>query len=786
MKKVGIATMFGGANYGNVLQNYAVENLIEQCGYTPVTLQNLTKVGFIDYSWRKISLIKKLCPSYIKAYRRNRLNVKYGCKNDRDFSCKNLSKHKKNNDEYQRALKSRFENFDDFRKNYLHIDNLPITEKFYDKANIDSYTAFVCGSDQVWNPNFPTTSSVDFLQFAPQHMRIALAPSFGVSDIPKERKEIYAEWLSQISYLSVRESTGADIIKSLTGKDAQVLLDPTLCITAKQWLSLAKEPKNKPSKDFVFCYFLGNKTKKYCKYIEKFSKQNNFEIIDVCDVNDLRYYACDPCEFLWLISNAKVVFTDSFHGTAFSINLQVPFVVFDRVERGSSMSSRISTLLQKTGLENRHKNLIDFNLIEKIDFSLSQEILKKEREKEVDFIKNALTLVEKSNSIYLTSKYHCTGCGACNNSCPVNAILMSADEEGFLYPKIDERKCINCHACEKSCPADSVKPVDDNPMAYAVYSKDKNIQNKSSSGGVFTHIANYILSLNGVVYGAAFDDNFNVCHIAITNKEDLYKLRTSKYVQSDINTTYQKVKNDLGLDKYVLFTGTPCQIAGLKQFLKRDYDKLYTQDIICHGVPSPDTFNEYLNTYHRDKGIKSISFRDKTVGWNEFSMKVCYTSGEYYRELADNDAFVKAFLANLNLRPSCYQCQYKTVGRISDITLADYWGVEIVHPELKNEQGVSLVLIQSEKGRELFENIKDVITVIPTSLEKAVSMNSATEHSVACPPQRAEFFKEYKKTPMKELTKRLTKKTFGQKLKHFIRINGSRIKKLFRKLKIKK
>ncbi len=778
MKKVGIATMYGGANYGNALQNYAVEKLISDCGYNPITLQNITIEGFIDYSWRNIPLSKKIKPSYVMSYLRLRLNNKYGCKNDRDFYYRNIVNYKKNNEEYRNTLKSRFEKFERFRAEYLHIDPVPITAQWYDKSNIDTYFAFVCGSDQVWNPYYPTVSSVDFLQFAPKHKRIALSPSFGVSKIPDARKNDYTEWLSQIPNISVREDAGANIIKELTGIDAPVLVDPTLCVTSEQWSKIFKEPMHKPEGDYVFCYFLGNKSKDYCKYIENYAKRNNCQIVDVFDINDLRYYDSDPGEFLWLLSNAKMVFTDSFHGTAFSINLQVPFVVFERVEGGNSMSSRITTLLQKTNLNNRHYKQLDANNIDDIDFLHSQGVLSAEREREINYLKNALNSVENSNSIYLTNKYHCTGCGACYNACPAGAISMVTDSEGFKYPHIDTEKCINCHACEKACPADFISVSDNLPTTYAAFSKNNSVQKQSSSGGVFTHIANHILSLDGVVFGVAYDENFKVCHIAVENKEELYKLRTSKYVQSDTGLVYKQVKEYLDNGRIVLFTGTPCQVVALKQYLKKNYKNLYTQDIICHGVPSPKAFDKYLSTYHRNKGIKSVSFRDKTVGWNDFSMKVEYNDGTSYCELATKDSFVRAFLANLNLRPSCYQCQYKTASRVSDITLADYWGVELVHPELKEQQGVSLVLIHSQKGEELLSAIDENINIMPTVAERAIGMNSATRHSVACPPKRSAYFAEFEQTPMNELVERLLKPTFLQKVKRFIRINGSRVKRI--------
>ncbi len=783
MKKVGIATMFGGANYGNALQNFAVHSLVEQCGYTPITLQNNTVFGFKDYSWKNMPLSQKLKVSYIKAYLHNRLNARYGCKNDRDFRIVKLFYYNKQLNEYKKSLESRLKKFAMFRSKYLNIDTVPITAQNYNEEHIDNFYAFVCGSDQVWNPYYQTTSSVDFLQFAQKHKRIALAPSFGVSKIPDARKKDFANWLKEIPYLSIREDAGAEIIKELTGISAPVLLDPTLCITAEQWSKLFKVPRHKPQKDFVFCYFLGNKNKKYCRYIKQYAEKNNCEIIDVFDVDDLRYYDSDPGEFLWLLSHAKAVFTDSFHGTAFSINLKVPFVVFDRDEGGNSMFSRISTLLQKTDLTDRHYKKLDTADIDKISFLKSQSVLSAERQKELDFLKNALDSVQNADSIYLTNNYHCTGCGACYNACPTGAISMLKDNEGFKYPQIDNNKCINCHACENACPADVITVDNDLPKAYAAYSKDSAVQNNSSSGGVFTHLANYILSLGGVVFGAAYDDDFKVCHVAIENQQELYKLRTSKYVQSDTKLVFKQAKEFLNAGRIVLFTGTPCQIAALKHYLKKDYDNLYTQDIICHGVPSPEAFEVYLNTYHKSKGIKSISFRDKALGWNDFSMKIEYADGTFYRELATKDAFERAFLANLSLRPSCYQCQYKTASRISDITLADYWGVELVHPELKEQQGVSLVLTHSPKGEKMLNHIVQDVDIISTDLKRALNYNSAALQSVACPPKRATYFAEYKQTKMQPLVDRLLKPTLLQRLKRFIRKNGSRVKKLLRKIK---
>ncbi|MBR4131687.1 MAG: Coenzyme F420 hydrogenase/dehydrogenase, beta subunit C-terminal domain, partial [Oscillospiraceae bacterium] len=303
------------------------------------------------------------------------------------------------------------------------------------------------------------------------------------------------------------------------------------------------------------------------------------------------------------------------------------------------------------------------------------------------------------------------------------------------------------------------------------------------SGGVFTLLAQAILGRGGVVFGAGFDEAFRVCHQKIEHAEEIGRLRTSKYVQSDLGDTLRQVRGLLKEGRPVLFTGTPCQIAALRQFLGADDDRLYTQDIICHGVPSPAVWKCYLDQLHSGKQIQTVNFRDKTAGWNDFSMKITYADGTSYRELAVKDPYERAFLANLTLRPSCYQCQYKTVSRVSDLTLADYWGVELVHPELKQQQGVSLVLTHTEKGRALLNEIAAGLEIGKTDLERAAKMNHATTHSVPWPAKRDDFFASMYQESMAQLTERLLRPTAAKRIRRVVRRSGSRVKKLLRRAK---
>ncbi len=778
MNKVGIATMTGGANYGNVLQNYAVQTLIERCGYEALTLDNRTTNGFPDAARQEASLLQKLTPRHIAAWLRTRLGNRYGCKNTRDCFGPGLLRAKKQEAAFRAALERRFQRFDACRERILKMDGVPFTVQWLPKEHLAEFSAFVCGSDQVWNPYYHTNSMIEFLQFAPAHKRIALAPSFGVSALPESRKRDFAAWIGSIPHLSVREDAGAELIRELTGREAQVLLDPTFALTAEDWLAFAREPERRPAGDYVFCYFLGNETRRYQRFIQAYAKRNGCEIADICDIHDLRYYDTDPQEFVWLLAHARAVFTDSFHGVAFSVNLQKPFVAFERVEGGASMSSRIATVLKKTGLEERRFPL-SLDAVDQIDFKRSSELVEAERQRTLRYLRGAFESAARDQSEpLLAERRRCTGCGACANACRHGALRMEEDEEGFAYPRIDAAACVNCLACERACPADRVEASETLPAAFYAFAKDVGVCAASSSGGVFTLLAEEILRRGGAVCGVGFDESFRVCHRWIEDAEELSALRTSKYVQSDTGDTYRRAEELLRAGRTVLFSGTPCQVAALRQHLGRDYEKLFTQDIICHGVPSPGVWKRYLEQVHGGKRLTSVSFRDKTAGWNDFSMKISYADGTVYRELATKDPFERAFLANLTLRPSCYQCQYKTMSRVSDLTLADYWGVELVHPELKEQQGVSLVLLHSEKGRELFEAVKPGLVSDRTDAERAIGMNHAATHSVPWHRNRNAFFAAYETEPFAPLVEQCLREPTGRRVYRLVRSCGSKVKHL--------
>ncbi|MCD7894895.1 MAG: Coenzyme F420 hydrogenase/dehydrogenase, beta subunit C-terminal domain [Erysipelotrichaceae bacterium] len=244
-------------------------------------------------------------------------------------------------------------------------------------------------------------------------------------------------------------------------------------------------------------------------------------------------------------------------------------------------------------------------------------------------------------------------------------------------------------------------------LAYAALNLNDDIRNKSSSGGIFYEIAKYVVLNDGVVYGARYDDHWLVVHDHTENIKDISSFLGSKYVQSNMNNQYEKIKIDLMSGRLVLFSGTPCQIRGLQCFLGKEYENLITVDFICHGVPSPKVWEKYINELSNGHNITKINFRDKSKGWQHFSLRIDFSDGNYYSKTQQEDLYMRGFLQDIYLRPSCYQCRFKGIERKSDLTLADYWGINNIYPELYDDKGTSLIFIHSKKGKNIFLKISN-------------------------------------------------------------------------------
>lgn len=396
--------------------------------------------------------------------------------------------------------------------------------------------------------------------------------------------------------------------------------------------------------------------------------------------------------------------------------------------------------------------------------------------------------MNKEKTIEKLNKNNCCGCSACVQKCPVKAIEMKENEEGFMYPEIDKNKCINCGLCANVCPqlVYTEEKREDFPIAYACYNNNTDELLKSSSGGVFSAIANYVLENNGLVIGAAFDSKLNLKHIDISTKEELDRLRGSKYLQSDINGMYKKAEEELKNNRLVLFTGTPCQIAGLKTYLMKDYDNLITADLVCHGVPNQKIFSkyiEYLENKYKSK-IKSYNFRSKEKkGWG-LTARIETEDGKVINKNSSFDPYYNAFLQCEIYRENCYNCKYTSFYRASDITMADYWGVLAVHPEFYSEKGVSLLLINTKRGQKIFDIISNKVKYIKTDIEKAARKNMNLKRPSNRPERRENVYKYIDEKDCKKFVKEnlklkikpqaLIKSLIPYKLKLLIKKAGSK------------
>lgn len=351
--------------------------------------------------------------------------------------------------------------------------------------------------------------------------------------------------------------------------------------------------------------------------------------------------------------------------------------------------------------------------------------------------------------IDVKDKHQCCGCTACVQRCPKQCISLKEDEEGFLYPNVEINDCIDCGLCEKVCPvinqAEPNKPLN----VFAAINTNEDIRMSSSSGGIFTALAEIILDEKGVVFGARFNENWEVIHDYSETKEGLVSFRGSKYVQSRIGETYNHIEHLLKDGRKVLFSGTPCQVAALHLFLRHEYENLLTVDIICHGVPSPKLWREYLNSITSLSSIRKISMKDKSTGWRQYKITIEEESSQL-SELATKNKYLLAFSQNLSLRPSCYNCPAKAGKSLSDITLGDFWGVEEILPEMDDNRGTSFICANSFKGLEIVSKLQ--VKKISADYTTSVPFNICLERSCQEPMKRQSFWKKFNKVGISVLS----------------------------------
>ena len=705
--KIGILTWLHNGNYGSILQAYALQKALRNQGY---------QTENIDYAPSTVKKVENLI--------KNKNSLKLFLEKWDAYCAKKVAGS-------PRELSEKQKKFEDFRENYINITRRYSSPK--EVATIDDeYDAYICGSDQIWSPVL--LNPVFYFDFlSDTERKIAYACSFGVSSIKGKKATKITNYLNRFDYISVRESSGCEIVKNLTGKVVPVMPDPTLLLQRTDWDKVSKYNLN--LNKYIFCYFL-SWNEDYWKYVENVSQQLGYQIVIVPSVKQT--YQVDakilknigPEEWVGLVKNASYVITDSFHGTVFSIIYNKPFTVLKRFsdDNPRSQNSRIYTLLEHYNLTNRLGINTDiFNLQEYTKVNSQVEY---DRRYALEWLNNVLK-VEKVEDI---PHANCNGCGLCSVVCPKQCIEMKEKPDGFLYPHVNKKDCIGCGLCVKKCPEYGFIAREKVKQVYAAKTRDRKLITESTSGGIFGELAKSILDTGGVVYGAAYVDVDVVRHQRISNISELYKLNGSKYVQSEISSVYPMIKEDLLSSKNVLFSGTGCQIAAIRNYLPKDFNNLICVEVVCHGVPAPGLFKKYIK-WLSQKGnapVLKYQFRSKCERPTGEHSKYYYeTSKGFNSGYSYEDPYYGSFLCGSILRNSCYKCNFKGRLRSGDITLGDFWGIEKTNSKINTDSGISLVMINTEKGNRMFEPLKNRLDLYESSFEEAEKFNPSISHSTA-------------------------------------------------------
>lgn len=674
MKKIGLMTWFSYDNFGSLLQCKATMKTVKKLGYEIELINYLPKTAYKKYD-TYLSLSRKAIKKVIK-------------------KLINKPENKKLNTS----------NMQLFRENLKKSDVVNTKSELFLLNNI--YDAFICGSDQIWAPTCYDENY--FLSFVKEdYKKIAYAPSLGLPVIENNFvKENMKNLISKFYHLSTREEQGTKIIKDLTGKKAEVVLDPTLLLTRYEWEEDIVDVKYS---NYILAYFLGE-NKKYYLESQRIAKLLNRELLIIpTNIKDLSKKECllddlGPKEFLSLIDKADMILTDSFHGTIFSINFHKPLIVFKRfIDNNLSQNSRIYNILEKLSLKelifsNNSEKIIKFN--KNINYAEIDKKLSDLRNDSLNFLKNSLKKATEYDNpkekIIITN--NCTGCGVCSEICPQNCISIEKNKFGFYEYRIDYLKCVSCGACLKVCgQANKIKTYKvEEYNLYSAFSTDKDILMGSTSGGICTTIAYDEIENNKHVIGCQYnyEKNEAVLNMA-TDKEEFEKMRGSKYIQANPNKVYKNLKN---IDGGVVI-GTPCQIASVDLYLKilKKRENFVLVDFICHGVPSYKLWEKYIEKY---KNIKNVLFRNKKSGWRKKYIYIKNGDKNYIFE-EEKDLFYHFFTVGNVYNDCCYECKYRD-SSMADIRVGDYWG-----PKFKdNTTGVSMVIPFTEIGKSKIKNLE--------------------------------------------------------------------------------
>lgn len=735
--KVGIITFSSAHNYGAMLQAYALQTAIEKMGF---------QVEIINFR-------PKVIDNVYNPFRHRRKGLF-----DLRFYKKKAGLHLK----YRYKIK-KWENFENFMKN-----NLNVTKSFKTFYNLKSadldYDFYISGSDQIWNPEITKgLNPAYFLKFAPEKSKkITYAVSTGMNHVDTYDIPLFEHYLKNIDNISVREKSSVDSLSKCTDKSIDVVIDPTLLLERKNYDKIKKDDEFK-NKDYIFVYAL-EYNEELIQMAEKISKKEKLPIIFnrpykkfSNQMKSVPYIG--PNEFLGAISNAKYVVTNSYHGVIFSIIYNKKFLSIPNTKTPSRMLELLNSLNLNQVLFKKSSDLKSISDL-KIDYEDVENRLNDLKKKSLSFLEKSLVVKDKkleTKPCYLDTpdKFTCYGCYACKEICPTHSINMVEDDEGFFYPKIDEETCNNCKICENICIFRNSELLEKNaefPKVFAGYNKNSEKRLKSSSGGLFLALSEKIINNGGYVIGATYDENMEVKHEIGKNLDDCKNFSGSKYVRSDISNILPEIKKLLSENKEILFVGVPCQVAGVKSYLKSENtDNLYLIEILCHSNPSPKVFKKYIS-YLEEKFESSVidfKFKDKTMGWNNPSVLIKFENKESIRENARYNNYNRGFQTSLFARPCCYECEFVENNRVGDITIGDFWGIENIEPSLNDDVGTSLIILNNKKGKYFFDKISNELELIEENMEDAFKKNH--KFPIILNKRRSEFFSKLDKDSINEL-----------------------------------
>ena len=763
-KTLGILTFNRALNYGAVLQAWALKDICEDLGF---------EVHVINYLKDTPELPVNPIQVFAKAKNKKSAALKFA------RSMMSYSSDRKRRDAFAR-----------FRKEYLDETIVCTTAEEVAALGFDYY---ISGSDQIWNYNITggTFNPVYFGKLPGGAKCIVYAGSAQDTPFPLDKELEFKEMLSEMNCpVSIREHKLANYVGKLTGIQYPVVLDPTL-LAGRAFID--KLPQcSKPREPYILIYQIDSNpaTDVSVRNLEKrFGCKAYTMTVPRLGSTYGRKGTSGPEEFLTLLSNAEFLVTNSFHGIALSLLLEKDFFVYDN----GGVMTRIDSLLSAVKLTDRKiKMIADIDPHNKIAYTTVRACLSEMRAASRRFLEDALNGIpghhpfEVSPSFTLSAmdkrgKQDCSGCSVCADLCPVSAISMQADNEGFLYPVIDGSKCIHCGKCDKICgfvPKTAAEPDFEFPRAYGIKHKDEQTRLTSRSGAAFVAFSDYVLDQGGVIYGAAMQKDFSVTHIRAATKETRDLMKGAKYVQSNISGIYPQVKKDLMEGRKVLFSGTPCQVSGLHAFLdaqKISKENLFCCDLVCHGTPSPVIWKDYLTFIEKKhkSAVVRADFRDKSFGWDSHCESFVLENG---KKVVSRD-YTDLFYDHIMLRPSCHNCHFANVNRVADITLADFWGIEKNDTSFNDNKGVSLVLISSAKGAELLEMVQDQLHWFACDIKNCIQP-TLTKPTLAS-GRREMFWADYSKmnfsTFLKKYTRPLT--TIGRvkrNIKQFLYTVGIR------------